>query len=349
MPRSKELSEKLREKIMIAHKSGEGCKKIAQRFDVDVSTVRQIVYKWRYFKTTTTLLRNGRARKTSSRTARQLVVEVPKNPRVTSRELQSSLARADIHVHRFTMRRTLVQVGLHGKVARKNLLLKTKHCAARLKFAKTHLDKTFNHWQKVLWTNETKIELFSHNERRYVWRKPKTAFEERNLLPTVKHGEGSIMVWGCLAVSGTGKLAHIEGTMNSNDYQKILRENVPQLFVIWDLGVAGSYKRTTTLSIPTNSTEDWLTTKKLKVLKWPNQSPDLNPIEMFWFDLKRSLHARKLSMQESPPTWKNYGRFVMKSGQKFLPIGVNDWWLTTVSGLFQLLQSKEDLLSSRTY
>ena len=43
MPRSKELSEKLRETIIIAHKSGEGYKKITQWFDVNVSTVRQIV------------------------------------------------------------------------------------------------------------------------------------------------------------------------------------------------------------------------------------------------------------------------------------------------------------------
>ena len=71
-----------------------------------------------------------------------------------------------------------------------------------------------------MWTDKTKTELFSHKERRYVW-------QEKNLLPAVKHGGGSIMVWECFAASGTGKLAHIEGTMNSNDYQKILRENVP--------------------------------------------------------------------------------------------------------------------------
>ncbi len=33
----------------------------------------------------------------------------------------------------------------------------------------------------------------------------------------------------------------------------------------------------------------------MKVLEWPNQSPDLNLIEMMWHDLKQSIHARKPS------------------------------------------------------
>ncbi len=35
--------------------------------------------------------------------------------------------------------------------------------------------------------------------------------------------------------------------------------------------------------------------KQNKVLEWPSQSLDLNPIEMLWHDLKQSIHARKHS------------------------------------------------------
>ena len=42
---------------------------------------------------------------------------------------------------------------------------------ARLRFATAHGDKDHTFWRKVPWSDETKIELFGHNDHRYVWRK----------------------------------------------------------------------------------------------------------------------------------------------------------------------------------
>ncbi len=103
------------------------------------------------------------------------------------------------------------------------------------------------------------------------------------------------MVWGCFTASETGRLAIIDGTMNSALYQKILKENVR--LSVCDLKLKRTWvmQQDNDLKHTSKSTSEWLKKNKIKVLEWPNQSPDLNLIEMLWHDLKQSIHARKPS------------------------------------------------------
>ncbi len=64
---------------------------------------------------------------------------------------------------------------------------------------------------KVLWSDETKIELFGINTTRRVWRRRNA--DPKNTIPTVKHGGGNIMIWGCFSAKGTGQLHRIKGTI----------------------------------------------------------------------------------------------------------------------------------------
>ena len=60
-------------------------------------------------------------------------------------------------------------------------------------FANNHLNDTTGMWRNVLWSNETKIELFGLNSKHYIWCKLNTAHHAVNTIPPVKQGGGSIM------------------------------------------------------------------------------------------------------------------------------------------------------------
>ncbi len=63
-----------------------------------------------------------------------------------------------------------------------------------------------------------------------MWRQPGEEYKDKCVLPTVKHGGGSVMVWGCMSAASTGELQFIEGTMNAKMYCDILKQSmIPSL------------------------------------------------------------------------------------------------------------------------
>ena len=45
-------------------------------------------------------------------------------------------------------------------------------------------------------------------------------------IPTVKHGGGGVMVWGCFAVDIVSDLFRIQATLNQHSYHSILQHYV---------------------------------------------------------------------------------------------------------------------------
>ncbi|XP_071968848.1 uncharacterized protein [Engystomops pustulosus] len=67
MPRSKEICEEVRRKVVEAHQAGKGYKSLSKVFHLHRSTIRQIIYKWKVFNTIATRPRSGRPTKPTAR------------------------------------------------------------------------------------------------------------------------------------------------------------------------------------------------------------------------------------------------------------------------------------------
>nr|GBO27841.1 Transposable element Tcb2 transposase [Araneus ventricosus] len=101
----------------------------------------------------------------------------------------------------------------------------------------------------------------------------------KNLTPSVKHGSGSQMVWGCMSAVGVENLHFIDGMMDKYMYLDILKQNLKQSAE--KMGILPHYKLYQDNDPKHNShiCGLWALYHCPQVIRTPAQSPDLNPIE----------------------------------------------------------------------
>lgn len=116
------------------------------------------------------------------------------------------------------------------------------------------------------------------------------------------------MVWGSMASCGVGELEFIDGIMTKEVYLDILKRKLPASAKKLKLGRRYTFQQDGDPKHTSKLVSNWFTEKKINVMEWPAQSPDLNPIEHLWSILK-------VKVQENNPT----------SLQQLRQVIVNEW------------------------
>ena len=81
-------------------------------------------------------------------------------------------------------------------------------------------------WALVVFSDESKFNLFGSDGRQWCRRRVREELLDRNVKKTVKHGGGSVMVWGCITSHGVGCLHRIHRIMNAQMYCNILETSL---------------------------------------------------------------------------------------------------------------------------
>uniref|UniRef100_A0A8R1EBX2 HTH_Tnp_Tc3_2 domain-containing protein n=1 Tax=Caenorhabditis japonica TaxID=281687 RepID=A0A8R1EBX2_CAEJA len=201
----------VRKSIVRGHEPGAHPKILATQFDCSSSQIYRILKNNRDDDGVVHRQSPGRPRTTSRDMDRNILRACREDPRRTSTDIHVSVTSPnDPGPSRRTIRRRL----------------QSKNRKARVEWAKQHLSWGPREWANHIWSDESKFKLFGTNGIQWIRRPIGSRYAPQYQCPTVKHGGGSVMVWGCFSDTSMGPLKRIVETMDRYVYEDILENTM---------------------------------------------------------------------------------------------------------------------------
>ena len=163
---------------------------------------------------------------------------------------------------------------------------------ARLTWCLEHQNWTKADWSKVMWSDESTFSQFQQSRSSRVWREPEDEWALSCVSATVKHSP-SRMYWGCFSRKGLGPIVPLSGAVTGDSHVITLRKYaIPAMRKSFPNN-DGWFQEDNAQPHKSKVAMSFQAENNFHTLSWPAQSPDLNPIENLWAEIKKNIRTYK--------------------------------------------------------
>jgi transposase len=258
------------------HKEVVNCAEIARNTGINERQVQRLYASFKREGQMPKKAVMGRPRKIDPKINSQIARIVCEKAHTSSENIASRLKISKkCNISSREVRRRLNKMGYSKKKGKAVPFLTLAHIEKRLQFYQNCSELG---WNSVIFSDESAFQLCPNIVK--FWSKN----DGEKTVPTPKFDK-KVMVWGAISSAGKSQLSFVTDSLNSDGYQKIISKLLMP-FIKRKHRNFLYFQQDNAPCHVSSASRAFLAQKKIPLLEWPPNSPDLNPIENLWGLLK---------------------------------------------------------------